>query len=201
METNRTTSDFVINHGLRPEHRAPAARGYWRAFATKLRYPLGPEAKAVAFIEGVLDPDYAISALSDTGAFLGVAGFRSHSGSFIGGDIKDLAAVYGWVGGTLRGVLVSVLERKVEDGTLLMDGIFVEPEARGRGVGTALLHAIEDHAVSAKLQRIRLDVIDINPRARSLYEREGFRERSVMSLGILSRIFGFSHATEMTKRI
>ena len=82
-----------------------------------------------------------------------------------------------------------------------MDGIFVEPKARGQGVGTALLQAVEAHAAELKMQRIRLDVIDTNPRARALYEREGYSERSVLSLGPLKLIFGFSSAAQMTKNV
>ena len=82
-----------------------------------------------------------------------------------------------------------------------MDGIFVEPAARGQGVGTALLNAIEVHCAHQGLRQIRLDVIDTNPRARALYERLGFAERSVLSLGPLRAVFGFSSATEMTKAI
>lgn len=201
MNTNRSSLSFRIEPGLRPEHRERAAQGYWRAFSRKLRYPLGPETKAVAFIERVLDPTHAISAVSEDGRFLGVSGFKSPTGAFVGGGFKDLVAIYGWVNAAIRGLLVGALERDSVPGTLLMDGIFVEPDARGRGVGKALLHAIEERAVRLGLQRVRLDVVDTNPRARALYEREGFTEKSVKSLGPLSVVFGFSRATEMTKSV
>lgn len=201
MSTNRPNAGIQIEHGLRPEHHVLAAHGYWHAFARKLRYPLGPEARAMAFVERVLDPSHAISAVSETGEFLGVAGFKTPKGAFVGGDFGDLVATYGWVSAVFRGLLVSALERDCEPSTLLMDGIFVEPNARGHGVGKALLLAIEKHAASSRLQRVRLDVIDTNPRARALYERLGYCEKSVISLGILSPVFGFSRATEMTKSV
>ena len=186
---------------MRSQHRHLAARGYWRAFSRKLRYPLGPEARAVAFIERAIDPDHAISAVSQNGDFLGVAGFKSPDGAFIGGGVRDLAATFGWFGATFRGLLIGILERDCEPGTLLMDGIFVEPHARGRGIGKALLKAIETRAASMGLHHVRLDVIDTNPRARALYEREGFVAKSVQSLGPLSPVFGFSTATQMTKPV
>ncbi|OLS50730.1 GNAT family N-acetyltransferase [Rhodovulum sulfidophilum] len=201
MHANRSSSSFRIEPGLRPEHRERAAQGYWRAFSRKLRYPLGPETKAVVFIERVLDPTHAISAVSEDGAFLGVAGYKSPDGAFIGGGFKDLAAVYGRTSAAIRGLLIGLLERNCADDTLLMDGIFVEPQARGRGVGKALLNAMEELAVRSALGRVRLDMIDTTPRARALYEREGFTEASTMSLGPLSVILGFSHATEMTKSV
>jgi len=201
LNEDRNSGTFRIEAGLRSQHRNLAARGYWRAFSRKLRYPLGPEAKAVAFIERVIDPGHAISAVSQNGDFLGVAGFKSPEGAFIGGGFRDLAASFGWIGAIFRGLLISTLERDCEPGTLLMDGIFVEPHARGMGIGKALLKAIETRAASMGLHHVRLDVIDTNPRARALYEREGFVEKSVESLGPLSPVFGFSTATQMTKPV
>ena len=201
MKTIYSSETFLIEGGFRAEHRLQAARGYWRAFSRKLRYPLGPKGKAVSFIEGTLDPTHAISAVSNEGQFLGMAGFKTPNGTLVGGGLGDLARTYGWIGAAWRGLLLHMLERDCSDGSLLMDGIFVEPEARGRGVGTALLHAVERHAASMGLKSIRLDVIDTNSRARALYEREGFAPQSVLSLGPLNPIFGFSSATQMTKSI
>lgn len=201
MKTIYSSETFFIEGGFRAEHRLQAARGYWRAFSRKLRYPLGPKGKAVSFIEGTLDPTHAISAVSNEGQFLGMAGFKTPNGALVGGGLGDLARTYGWIGAAWRSLLLHMLERDCSDGSLLMDGIFVEPEARGRGVGTALLHAVERHAASMGLKSIRLDVIDTNSRARALYEREGFVPRSVLSLGPLNPIFGFSSATQMTKSI
>ncbi|MGI9514462.1 MAG: GNAT family N-acetyltransferase [Anderseniella sp.] len=73
--------------------------------------------------------------------------------------------------------------------------------ASGRGVGTTLLHAVERHAEACGLKRIRLDVIDTNPRARTRYERQGFVKRTIHSLGPFAPVFGFSHAAEMTKSV
>ena len=78
-----------------------------------------------------------------------------------------------------------------------MDGIFVTKEARGLGLGTALLRAVKGEALKRGCGEVRLDVIDNNPRARKLYEREGFVAGNVQSLGPLKHLFGFSSATEM----
>lgn len=82
-----------------------------------------------------------------------------------------------------------------------MDGIFVRAEARGLGVGSALLDAIERHAAGSGLKQVRLDVIDENPRARALYARRGFEATSTVSLGMLKPLFGFQSATTMIKAI
>jgi len=194
-------ADFTVEAKFRPEHRGIAAAGYWAAFSRKLRYPLGPEHKAIAFLEQVLDPSHAISAVARDGTFLGVAGFKTPDGAFVGGRLNEMANVYGWLGGIGRGLMIGILERKCEPGTLLMDGIFVRPEARSLGVGSALLDAIERHAVTRGLTHVRLDVIDGNPRAQELYQRRGFEVHSRRSIGILKPIFGFRSATTMIKAV
>lgn len=194
-------ASFSVRRGLPPEHRAPAAAAYWEAFSRKLRVPLGPPDKAVAFLERVLDPDHAISALSSQGDFLGVAGFKTPSGAFVGGSFADLAKVYGVLSATTRALLVSLLERPCEDRTLLMDGIVVAPSARGMGVGAALLDAIERRARELDLEQVRLDVIDANPRARALYERQGYEARATLSTGPFRRLFGFAGAATMYKNV
>src|SRR5207253_1095625 len=56
--------------------------------------------------------------------------------------------------------------------------LVVTGEARGRGVGRALLDAAERRAAAAGAAAIRLDVIEENP-ARGFYERLGYRTVSV----------------------
>lgn len=89
------------------------------------------------------------------------------------------------------------MDRKLEPEVLLMDGIFVSETARGLGAGTALLRGIKDLAKARGLKTVRLDVIDINPRARALYEREGFVAQGTTSIGPLRHVFGFEKQTEM----
>ncbi|WP_029042352.1 GNAT family N-acetyltransferase [Cucumibacter marinus] len=188
---------FTIEPGIRPAHRARAIQYFWAAFGQKLRVPLGPEQKAVRFLDGAVDPAHAISAVSDEGELLGVAGFKTEQGAFVGGGFSDLKAVYGTFGAIWRAVLLSLLERDKEPGELLMDGIFVGEAARGKGVGTALLDAIVAEAQGRGLPAVRLDVIDTNPRARALYERRGFEPVDEMQLGPLKSVFGFASATRM----
>ena len=54
--------------------------------------------------------------------------------------------------------------------------VFVDPAARGRGVGTRLLGAVEDEARSRALTRLRLDTRSDLVEARRLYARQGYHE-------------------------
>ncbi|CAN0605752.1 unnamed protein product [Ectocarpus sp. 12 AP-2014] len=112
-----------------------------------------------------------------------------------------MTEVYGSIGGTMRGLLISLLERENEPDTLLMDGIFVQPAARSRGVGTLLLNAIEKHAAQCGLKHVRLDVINTNPRAKELYTQRGYVETSKVSVWPFGAIFGFQSAATMTKKV
>ena len=190
-----------ITTGIPEANRAEVAALYWEAFGEKLGFVLGPKYRALIFITSVLRSDHGICAHDERGRLLGVAGFKTSQGALVGGDFKDLRRVYGWVGATIRILLLAVLERDVENERFLMDGIFVAPEARGQGVGTALIDAICEEARVRGYRQVRLDVIDTNPRARALYLHEGFEETGTHHLGLLRHIFGLSASTTMVRDV
>ena len=72
------------------------------------------------------------------------------------------------------------------------------PVGAAIGVKTALLHAIKDQAKVLGLRHVRLDVIDINPRAQALYLREGFVPGQVDDIAPLQWVFGHSRSTRVT---
>lgn len=191
-------SDVIISKGFDADERQLVAHLYWQAFGAKLARCLGPEAKAQAFLVPNLNPDYALTARDPAGRLLGVAGFKTSQGALADAGVSDLCAAYGSWGGLWRAALLALLEREAAATNLLMDGIFVAPHAQGRGVGTALLEAIKAEAHNRGLAAVRLDVIDSNTRARTLYEREGFVAVQTHHLGPLRFVFGFRSATTMT---
>ncbi|WP_445337660.1 GNAT family N-acetyltransferase [Clavibacter sp. CFBP 8614] len=55
--------------------------------------------------------------------------------------------------------------------------ILIGPAGRDRGLGSEAVRLLVDHAFAATdLERISLEVLSINPRARRVYERAGFVE-------------------------
>ena len=192
---------FTVRRGFPPEARPEAARLFWQAFANKLGRIMRPEDRALRFLERVMDPEHAISAVAADGALLGMAGFKTAEGALIGGTLADLSVAYGWIGAAWRAVFLELLEREHESDRLVMDGLFVREEARGLGVGSALLEAIGDEAARRGLSEVRLDVIEANPRARALYERRGFRATITTQTGILRHLFGFRCVTTMVRPI
>ena len=192
---------ITIKHGLPAELRPDATRLYWQAFGGKLGRVLGPERLAFSLLDRVMRGDHAIIALSDAGTLLGLVGFKSPDGAFAGGGFADLRSVYGTFGATWRAGLLWLLERDLDNDRFLMDGICVAATARGQGVGTALLAAICAEGRKRGYAAVRLDVIDANPRARALYEREGFMPIRTSHIGLLRLVFGFSAATTMVRSL
>ena len=54
--------------------------------------------------------------------------------------------------------------------------MFVRPEARGRGVGVAILSALENEARERGFKVVRLETGPLQPEATALYARAGYRE-------------------------
>jgi GNAT superfamily N-acetyltransferase len=197
MENTPDIPVIHVSQGFAPDEAAQVAEMFWQAFRAKLIRIMSPDARAKAFLASVLNPDFALAARDEDGVLLGIAGFKTDRGGLVGGELRDLARIYGWFGALWRGPLLSLLEREVEADTLLMDGIFVTEAARGQGVGTALLNGIKAHAIAHNLISVRLDVIDTNPRAKALYLRHAFKPVGEENLGPLRHVFGFRSATRM----
>jgi ribosomal protein S18 acetylase RimI-like enzyme len=187
--------------GLPDQLKPQAVRLYWQAFGGKLGRVMGPEARAHAFLMRVIRADHCICAVSDAGDLLGIAGFKSSSGSFAGGDAQDLRIIYGRVGAAWRGALLGLLQSDIDNDRFLIDGICVARDQRSRGVGSALVAALMDEAKARGYTAIRLEVIDTNIRARALYERLGFAAWRSDTLGPLRHVFGFSRAVTMIRAL
>ena len=61
-----------------------------------------------------------------------------------------------------------------------IQGLAVAAEARGAGVGRALVRAAVEHARKAGARRMTLRVLGHNAPARALYESEGFMVEGVL---------------------
>lgn len=190
-----------IGQGFEEHERARIAALYWEAFGAKLGRVLGPRPRALRFIDHALDPAHALCARAPGGELLGVAGFKTARGALVLGGPKALRAAYGPVGAVWRAGLLNLLESDVDNARFLVDGIFVAPETRGRGVGSRLIEALAQEARARGHDEIRLEVVDENIRARALYERRGFVAAGRRPAGPLRLVFGFRATTTMIRRL
>ncbi|KJL31460.1 GNAT family N-acetyltransferase [Microbacterium azadirachtae] len=189
-------SDVAITAGIPRGQRPRVARLYWQAFHQKLRPALSDERRAIPYLESQLADDRVVCAHAD-GTVIGAVGFALRGRAAVGFSFAELRARYSTFTAPVRALLLGVLERRAHPGSLLLDGISVAPEARGLGVGTALLAHVRRLARDERMDAVRLSVVDTNPRARDLYQRLGYVAEGSASIGPLRRLYGFRTATEM----
>lgn len=195
------SGSIEIRRGVPEGAAGRVAELYWEAFGGKLGAALGPAGAGRAFIAAHLNPDRALTAVSGDGRVLGVAGYQLAGRGLVGGDAAAVRAAYGPLRGLYRVLLLALLERTPARGELVMDGIAVDPAERGRGIGGRLLAGIDGLAAEQGCRRIRLDVVEGNPRARALYERHGFTEVRVRRTPWLRDVLGFGAVTTMHKAV
>jgi ribosomal protein S18 acetylase RimI-like enzyme len=195
-------SDIVLQKGLPERFLSSAADLYNDAFGPKFSVAIPDEQKRIAVLRASFIKEYAFVALTRD-ALVGVAGIHTPAGAFTGGLLSGrgayryLISQLGVFGATRAAGIFALYERKPAHGELLMDGIAVRTDFRGQGIGSRLLDKLIDHARQNKYERVRLDVIDTNPRARKLYERYGFKAVKTEKYPNLHWLLGFSGTTTM----
>lgn len=187
----------TIALGFADHERDRVAALYWDAFGAKLGRPLGRDAKAVAYIAKSLSPEHALCARDAADTIIGVIGFKTLSGGLVAGGQAAMRRHFGQIGGLWRMALLAALPQDVDNERFLIDGLFVAPEARGTGLGSALIHALGDIARNRGYHQMRLEVVDTNLRAKALYHRLGFVSVGRIDMGLRALIFGYDSATTM----
>ncbi|MBL1110352.1 GNAT family N-acetyltransferase [Streptomyces sp. 5-8] len=191
---------LVVRRGVPGGSEGRVAALYWEAFGRKLAPALDPPDKGRAFIASHLQHDRGVVALHG-GQVVAVAGYRLDGRALTGGGVKDVLSAYGPVRGLPRLALLALFERTPAPGELVMDGIAVDAAHRGRGIGSLLLCQIAAIAAESGCHRVRLEVIDVNPRARALYERHGFTSVHTEQTPYLRRLLGFGAVTTMHRPV
>lgn len=174
---------------------------YWQAFGRKLGPALGPAHRGRAFLAAHLNRDRGITAIGDDGQILGIAGYHLAGRSLAGGSARDVVSDYGLFSGCGRLAVLALLSRKQQEDVLLMDGICVAAQHRGSGIGSLLLNEIAAVAAENSCSHIRLDVVDVNPRARALYQRHGFTALRTQHTPFLRALMGFGAVTTMQQKV
>ena len=194
-------TDILYRRGFDDAHRRVVAELYDEAFAAKLSPAIPDEGARRRWLAAAFSPGLSFTAF-DGDRLVGIAGFHGRDGAaFVGGGWTALRTELGWVRAAWASVIFVSLDRKPAGDELLMDGIVVAEDARGRGIGTGLFAQLEEHARSEGCTAIRLDVVDTNPGARRLYERLGFVAVKTEVATWLRPIMGFSAVTTMTKAL
>ncbi len=91
---------------------------------------------------------------------------RSHHAARVSATMQYVVMVNGHAAGMIE------IDRNPE--AIVISNIQVAPDSQGRGIGAAVVRLVMDEAHAARLP-VELQVLEVNPRARRLYERLGFR--------------------------
>ncbi len=183
---------------LLPESaRTAAAELYWDAFGRLLRPVLGTSPNAIAVLADGIDPRRAIVAM-DGEELVGVIGLHYKQHAFTHLTARSLLRHYG-VRGLPRLLPLVLFNGRPDRDELRLDGLAVREERRGQGIGSQLLREAARRAGMLGIDVIRLEVVDTNPRARALYEREGYVAVRTERTPYLRRAMGFGEVTTMER--
>jgi ribosomal protein S18 acetylase RimI-like enzyme len=188
-----------IEQELPESARTAAAELYWEAFGRLLRPALGRSEHGIAVLTDGLEPSRAIAAL-DGDELVGLVGLHYGGRAFTKLGARSLLRHQG-IRGVPRLVPLLLLAARPPAGELRIDGIAVRGDRRGAGIGSQLLREAAGRARAVGVEVIRLEVVDTNPRARSLYEREGYVAVRTENTPYLRRAMGFSAVTTMERRV
>ena len=109
---------------------------------------------------------------------------------------------FGLWGAAYRRLNYWVVNGKRRDaGELNIQALAVRRGARCRGVGTELLHAAEAYAQEQGYERVSLEVVDTNPRAKALYERQGYTQEHTSTTWPYTARAGFRRSDYLVKRL
>ncbi|GGU49357.1 GNAT family N-acetyltransferase [Streptomyces lavendofoliae] len=192
--------DTAIRRGVPEGAEERVAALYWEAFGRKLAPALDPPDTGRRFIAAHLRHDRGVTALLGD-RVVGVAGYRLGDRGLTGGGVTDVLSTYGVLRGLPRLAVLALFEREPAEGELVMDGIAVDADHRGAGIGGRLLTEVAAVAAGHGCHRIRLDVIDVNPRAKALYERHGFVAVRTERTPYLRGLLGFGAVTTMHRPV
>ncbi|WP_279402166.1 GNAT family N-acetyltransferase [Arthrobacter sp. JCM 19049] len=189
-----------VGHGFSDDERPSVAELYWQAFRRKLRSAFSSDERGLSIVRVSLRSDRTFVARTNAG-IVGMCGYRQAGIGAVSPTFRMLRGELP-ISAALRATLVlSPLARSYVSDVLVLDGICVADEQRGRGTGTALLEAAGGYARASGLRAVRLSVVDTNPRAEALYRRRGFLPVDGGTMGPLASIYGFDRYITMEKEV
>lgn len=190
-------SSIQIQKGISRDQLPKVVALFDEVFEKKMSLAIPDVEARRQFFAEIFSAQACIAALRD-GDVVGAAGFQNAAEAFSGGltgrgvPWETIRRHFGFFDAIRASFFFGLYTREVSDCTLLMDGIFVDEQARGQGVGRMLLESIIAYAAEQGYKKVQLGVIDTNPRAKALYEKVGFVSAGRKSVACLRWLLGFS---------
>ena len=195
-----TEGDVTIHHGLQPEHREALVQLFCATFPEIVVPVFGSAERCARLMEVSIEEARILSAVLN-GRLVGFAGLHYSEQEWFNPKLARLIAVMHWR--VFRVVAMGIiLFKHPKPNTMHIDALAVHPDMRGQGIGRQLIQAVENRAQSEGKQHVTLEVEDINPRAKHLYERSGFSEEKFNKLPWpWSQAFEFAGSCWMSKDV
>lgn len=189
-------SFMEILHGLPVHLRETAVSVLLDALGEKIIPAMGGRKRAEAlFLECLVSED-CIAAVDKGGEhLLGIAGLKSQEMVFVNAGIPHFIKHAGLFRSLWSLPILAMMEHAPESQEVYLDMIAVGPQARGQGVGRALINAVEHKARTMGKSKLTLQVVGTNPGAKKLYEQLGFRTVKVYKTYPLGRLVGWTFKT------
>lgn len=160
------------------------------------------EEEALRFLQEGLDFRQAIYSVRDK-EILGVIGLNMGGAQkFFRFQLAAFLRVFGPLGGLWRYAKYSaelMFHMPLSKHAVKIDPIVVSEKARGMGIGSRLLESVYQYAEKKRLKAVVLEVVNTNPKAKKLYERQGFMTVKTLKSGWFTKKAGFSELYYMRK--
>lgn len=166
--------DLAISEGIDRSFIQEALSMHYEVFAKKFRLGIKNEDEFVRVFEDLVEPAHCLTATVN-GSLAGILTYRIEELQFFNYNFQHALEKLPIIRNMLLLLNLVLLESPVGSDELYIDSIVTSAQHRSMGVGSALLREIEKTTRSFGKNKLVLEVIGSNPRAKSLYERRGFK--------------------------
>lgn len=186
-----------IQLGVPKNQRIRVAKIFCEAFQDKIRLIFGNNKKAQLLIASSLQDDRILVALKEN-IVVGFAGLQYSNKSYSDPSLNQIIRIYGLE--TIRVFLFIIINffNKPKSHQLHLDTLAVSIQEQKKGIGAKLIQSTIKLAKTKKFSQIKLEVIETNQKAKSLYEKIGFKTAKINKIPYpFSYLIGFRSINEM----
>jgi len=189
-----------IRRGIDERHREAFIRLFCDTFPEIIVSVFGSIERSRQLLERSLADDRILTAVSGE-RLIGFAGLHYSGREWFDPSLSQLFRVMRWSIFRVMAMGIILFKRPKFD-VLHLDTLAVHPDVCGQGIGTQLVDAVVALANAEGKRFVTLEVEDINPRAKHLYEQLGFVEDKFEKLPWpWSKAFAFSGSYRMSKDV
>jgi len=192
--------NIEIADSINKNQRIRAIEILYYAFEQKIRALIKSKEKALAIYNKSLKNDQVFYALLD-GNVVGLIGLQYGNKTFLELKYRDLRKYFSPLKSYFIYRIYKLTSPKIKDDVLRIDSIAVDKSFRSLGIGTQLINKVFEFAKNKGFKEIILEVINTNPKAKTLYERIGFKEKKIVRYYFLTRSAGFSSEYLMSYKL